>query len=155
MSEVYRFETRDENGSEEGSRRDFDVGIDTDYFVWEDVLEEIGRFENFDIAMKFTGEEWYSFSKPLRDYILAKRLLYKIPIETNPSTKADDPDCVKDRPPALDMDAKRSSDENVTVRSRSSNRVEQEISGIRQRRHWFFDAKNWLEPISCCSSIWS
>ena len=116
MSEVYRFETRDENGSEEGSRRDCDVGIDTDHFVWEDVLEEIGRFENFDIAMKFTGEEWYSFSKPLRDYILAKRLLYKIPIETNPESKV----------PDLDPDAKRSSDVNVTVRSRSSNRVEQE-----------------------------
>ena len=57
---------------------------------------------------------------------MAKRLLDKVSIETNPSTKADDPDCVKDRPPALDMEAKQSSDVNVTVRSRSSNRVEQE-----------------------------
>ena len=43
MSEVYREETRDENGSEEGSRRNFDVGIYTDQFIWEDVLEELGR----------------------------------------------------------------------------------------------------------------
>ena len=116
MSEVYREETRDENGSVEGSRRDYDVGIETDQFVCEDGLEEIGRFENFDIAMKFTGEEWYSFSKPLRDYILAKRLLYKISIETNPESKV----------PDLDPDAKRSSDVNVTVRPRAFNRVEQE-----------------------------
>ena len=57
---------------------------------------------------------------------MAKRLLDKVSIETNPSSKADDPDCVKDRPPALDLEAKQSSDVNVTVRSRSSNRVEQE-----------------------------
>ena len=58
MSEVYREDTRDENGSQEGSRHDFDVGIDTDDFVWEDVLEEIGRFENFDLVMRFTQDEW-------------------------------------------------------------------------------------------------
>ena len=38
MSEVYREETRDENGSSEGSHRDHDVGIETDDFVWEDDL---------------------------------------------------------------------------------------------------------------------
>ena len=68
MSEVYREETRDENGSEEGSRRDCDVGTETNNFVWEDVLEEIGRLEKFDIAMGFTHDEWFSLSKPLRDY---------------------------------------------------------------------------------------
>ena len=126
MSEVYREETHDESGSSEGSCDDQNVGIETENFVWEDVLEEITRFENFDLAMKFTTDEWSSFSGSLRSYIMAKRLLFQIPIETNPSSKTDDHDCVKDRPPALDMDAKQSSDVNVTVRSRSSNRVEQE-----------------------------
>ena len=119
MSEVYREETHDESGSSEGSCDDQNVGIETENFVWEDVLEEITRFENFDLAMKFTTDEWASFSGSLRSYILAKRLLSKITIETNPSSKTD-------RPPALDLEAKQSSDVNVTVRSRSSNRVEQE-----------------------------
>ena len=57
---------------------------------------------------------------------MVKRLLDRTSIETNPKSKPDDPDCVKDCRPSLDMDAKRSSDVNVTVRSRSSNRVEQE-----------------------------
>ena len=124
MSEGYREDTRDENGSQEGSRHDYDVGIDTNNFVWEDVLEEIGRFENFDLAMRFTQDEWISFSKPLRDYIKAKRLLDLVPIETNPSSNAGDR--VPGRPTGVDMEAKQSSDGNVTVRPRTSNRVEQE-----------------------------
>ena len=94
MSEVYREETHDESGSSEGSCDDQNVGIETENFVWEDVLEEISRFENFDLAMKFTTDEWSSFSGSLRSYIMAKRLLFQIPIETNPSSKTDDPDCV-------------------------------------------------------------
>ena len=124
MSEVYREETHDESGSSEGSCDDQNVGIETENFVWEDVLEEISRFENFDLAMKFTTDEWASFSGSLRSYILAKRLLFRIPIETNPSSNAGDrvPGC----PTSVDMEAKRSSDVNVTVRPRTSNRVEQE-----------------------------
>jgi hypothetical protein len=57
---------------------------------------------------------------------MAKIFLDKISIETSPEFKDDDPDSVKDCRPGLDMDAKQSSDVNVTVRSRSSNRVEQE-----------------------------
>jgi len=57
---------------------------------------------------------------------MAKRLLDKVSLETNPESKQDNPDSVKDCRPSLDMDAKRSSDVNVTVRSRASNRVEQE-----------------------------
>ena len=89
-------------------------------------MEEIGRFENFDVDLVFTPEEWYSFSKSLREYILAKRLLSKVSIETNPGSKIDDLDCAKDRRPDLDPEAKRSSDVNVTVRPRASGRVEQE-----------------------------
>ena len=57
---------------------------------------------------------------------MAKLLLDKVPIETNPGSKIDDLDCVKDRRPVLDPEAKRSSDVSVTVRPRASNRVEQE-----------------------------
>jgi hypothetical protein len=52
--------------------------------------------------------------------------LDKVSIEKNPESKVDDPDCVKESRPDLDMDAKRSSDVHVTVRSRSSNRVKQQ-----------------------------
>ena len=64
----------------------------------------MGRFENFDLAMRFTNDEWFSFSKPLRDYIKAKRLLDLIPIETNPSSNTDVR--AKVRPTGVDMDAK-------------------------------------------------
>ena len=76
---------------------------------------------------------------------MAKRHLDKVPIETNPSSNAGDrvPGC----PTGVDMDAKRSSDVNVTVRPRTSNRARN--SGIRQRRDWLFNAKNWLELITC------
>ena len=55
---------------------------------------------------------------------MAKRHLDKVPIETNPSSNAGDR--VPGRPTGVDMKAKRSSDGNVTVRPRTSNRVEQE-----------------------------
>ena len=124
MSEGYREDTRDEIGSREGSRHDGDVGIDREDFVWEEVLEEMGRIENFDTAMRFTHDDWFSLSPPLRDYIRAKRLLDSIPIETNPNSNADVR--AKVRPIGVDMEAKRSSDGNVTVRPRTSSRVEQE-----------------------------
>ena len=74
---------------------------------------------------------------------MAKRLLDKVSLETNPESKQDNPDSVKDCRPSLDMDAKRSSDVNVTVRSRASNRVEQDTvkSGKEDR---IFNAKNSL-----------
>ena len=126
MSGVYREDTRDESGSDQGSCNGHDVGSETDEFIWKDVLEEIGRFKNFDHTMKFTIEDWDSFSRSLRRYIIAKRLLDRTSIETNPEFKVDDLDYEKDCRPDLNMDAKRSSDVHVTVRSRSSNRVEQQ-----------------------------
>ena len=80
---------------------------------------------------------------------MAKRLLDKVSIETNPGSKVDDPDSVKDRRPDLDMEAKLSSDANVTVQPRASERSGANNSGIRQRRHWLFNAKSWLELITC------
>ena len=61
-----------------------------DDFIWEDVSEEIERFEKFDVDMQFTTSEWRSFSKSLRDYIVAKRLLSKVsnnigPVSDSPS----------------------------------------------------------------------
>ena len=75
---------------------------------------------------------------------MAKRLLDKVSIETNPGSKVDDPDSVKDRRPDLDMEAKLSSDANVTVESRAYERSGAKNSGIRQRRDWIFNAKNSL-----------
>ena len=63
----------------------------------------------------------FESSKPLRDYIKAKRLLDLILIETNPSSNPGDR--VPGRLTGVDMEAKRSSDVNVTVRPRTSNRV--------------------------------
>ena len=131
MSEVYREDTRDENGSDDpdsvkdrqGSCDNDYVGIETDDFVWGDALEEICRFENFSVDMAFKSCSHFSQSLVI---FMAKRLLDKVSLETNPESKQDNPDSVKDCRPSLDMDAKRSSDVNVTVRSRASNRVEQE-----------------------------
>ena len=53
-SEDYREDTQGENDSNEGSSSDHIVELETDDFVWEDVLEEIGRFENFNVDMTFT-----------------------------------------------------------------------------------------------------
>ena len=75
---------------------------------------------------------------------MAKRLLNKVSIETNPGSKVDDPDSEKDRRPDLDMEAKLSSDANVTVKSRAYERSGAKNSGIRQRRDWIFNAKNSL-----------
>ena len=54
MSEEYREETQGGNDSNEGSSSDHIAELETDDFVWEDVLEEIGRFENFNVDMTFT-----------------------------------------------------------------------------------------------------
>jgi hypothetical protein len=126
MSEVYRKVAHDESGSDKGSRNDHDQGINAGDFVWEDVLEEISRFENFEIAMKFTNKEWDSFSVSLRNYISARRLLNRLPMETNPESKIDDPFRAMDHRPGLDSDVNKNSDVNVTVQSRSSNKVEHE-----------------------------
>ena len=125
MSEDYVEDTHGDINSEVGSTSDHSAFMELVDFVWEDALEEICRFENFCVDMTFTRKSMFSFSQSLL-ISMAKRLLDKVSIETNPSSKADDPDCAKDRPTGLDMDAKQSSDVNVTVRSRASNRVEQE-----------------------------
>ena len=54
MSEVYREDTQGDIDSNEGSSSDHIAKLETDDFVWEDVLEEIGRFENFNVDMTFT-----------------------------------------------------------------------------------------------------
>ena len=54
MSEDYREDTQGWNDSDEGSSSDHIAELETDDFVWEDVLEEIGRFENFNVDMTFT-----------------------------------------------------------------------------------------------------
>ena len=64
--------------------------MEMDDFIWEDVSEEIGRFEKLDVDMQFTTLEWRSFSKSLRIYIAAKRLLSEVsnnigPVSDSPS----------------------------------------------------------------------
>ena len=54
MSEEYREETQGDIDSNEGSSSDHIAELETDDFVWEDVLDEIGRFENFNVDMTFT-----------------------------------------------------------------------------------------------------
>ena len=54
MSEEYREDTQGGNDSNEESSSDHTAELETDDFVWEDVLEEIGRFENFNVDMTFT-----------------------------------------------------------------------------------------------------
>ena len=84
MSEGYREETQSEVDMTEphGVQQitapgdfgdypaDHNAELDMDNFIWEDVLEEIGRFENFDVDMTFSFSEWSSFSQHLRAYII-------------------------------------------------------------------------------------
>ena len=58
MSEEYREETQGDIDSNEGSSSDHIAELETDDFVWEDVLEEIGRHDIY-------NEDWFSFSQPL------------------------------------------------------------------------------------------
>ena len=55
---------------------------ETDDFVWEDVLEEIGRFESFNVDMTFT-RKMGSHSLSLY-YIIVKRILNKASSESGP-----------------------------------------------------------------------
>ena len=54
MSEEYREDTQGGNDSDEGSTNDYNAELETDDFVLEDLLEEISRFENFNVDMTFT-----------------------------------------------------------------------------------------------------
>ena len=54
MSKEYREETQGDIDSNEGSSSDHIAELETDDFVWADGLEEIGRFENFNVDMTFT-----------------------------------------------------------------------------------------------------
>ena len=54
MSDDYRKETQGDIDSSEGNSSDHIAELETDDFVWEDVLEEISRFENFNVDMTFT-----------------------------------------------------------------------------------------------------
>ena len=123
MSEGYREHTQNDSDDDVESPDGTTADKDTLEFVWEGILEEMGRYENFDVDMKFTRQEWMSLSQPLQGFILAQRLL-NIPQATkNPGSEVSN----------LDMDAKRSSDVNVTVRSRSVESGNEEIGSSMQR----------------------
>ena len=107
--------TRKVDDSDEGSTNDHSVELETDNFIWADVQEEIGRFENFTPDMKFTEQEWTSFSAPLQSYIRACRILHKVNLETVAEVIL----------PKMDSDAEPLMDTNVTRRSQSSSKAEQ------------------------------
>ena len=54
MSDDYREETQGDIDSDEGNSSNHIAELGTENFVWEDYLEEIGRFENLsvDICIK-------------------------------------------------------------------------------------------------------
>ena len=78
MSGDYVKDTQGDIGSELGTSGDHSAFMEMDDFIWEDVSEEIGRFEKLDVDMQFTTSEWRSFSKFLRVYITAMRLLSRV-----------------------------------------------------------------------------
>ena len=96
MSDDYREITQGEVVSEEGSSSEHIADLEMDDFVWEDVLEEIGRFERFDVDMPFTKSDWLTLSKYLRNYITAKHLLSKVSNNLGSDSKL----------PNLDLNAK-------------------------------------------------
>ena len=79
MSDDYVKDTQGDIGRELGTFGDHSAFMEMGDFIWEDVSEEIGRFEKLDVdTMQFTTSEWRSFSKSLLHYIAAKRLLSKV-----------------------------------------------------------------------------
>ena len=66
MSEDYVKDTQGDIGRELGTSSDHSALMEMDNFIWEDVSEEIERFEKFDVDMQFTTSEWRSFSMSLR-----------------------------------------------------------------------------------------
>ena len=116
MSEDYVEDTHGDINSESGSTSDRSAFMEMGDFVWEDVSEEIGRFENFSLDMQFTTTEWRSFSKSLRNYITAKRLLSKVASNIVQMTNS----------PILDSEAKSIVDGNVIVRPYSLSGTEQQ-----------------------------
>ena len=117
MSDDYREETQVDIDSDSGSSSDHNAEMDIGNFVWEDVLGEMGRFDNFDVDMPFTRPEWRSFSKSLQNYITAKRLLSR-------ASNRIDSDIIV---PNYDLNAKSIVDGNVTIRPPSMSRTEQTL----------------------------
>ena len=116
MSEDYVEDTQGEINSELGSTSDHSAIVEMDDFIWGDVSEEIGRFENFNVDTPFTTEQWRTFSKSLRNYIMAKRLLSKVSNNIDPMSY----------PPNVDLEAKSIDDGNVTVRPYSLSKAVQQ-----------------------------
>ena len=133
MSEDYVKDTQGDIGRELGTFGDHSAFMEMDDFIWEDVSEEIGRFEKLDVDMQFTTSEWRSFSMSLRNYIAAKRLLSRVanyigPVSDSPSwiwTQCQLLLCVRALATFISKDGAT-------------------ISGIWQRRDWLFNAKNRL-----------
>ena len=133
MSEDYVKDTHGDIVRELGTSSDHSALMERDDFIWEDVSEEIERFKKFDVDMQFTTSEWRSFSKSLRIYIAAKRLLSKSsnnigPVSDSSSwiwTQSQLLMCVRASAAFISKDGAK-------------------IRGIRQRRDWLFNAKNRL-----------
>ena len=119
MSNDYREETQYEVDSEEGDHVNHTAGTDIDGTLVEQIMNEIAGLDNFDINAEFTIEEWRSFSTLLRKYISAWKFARKVPHKTAP--KAEIPDAVEEA----------TLNDNVTIRHRTSHKVEQDIVGTR------------------------
>ena len=114
MSDGYREDTRDEFDYDEGDHIAQTASNDAKEFSEETLMEEIGKFKNFNLDGRFSVDEWYSFSPALRAYISAWRVVRKAPTIIRP--KITDPDVISEFEPLTDA--------NVTVRQRTSARVE-------------------------------
>ena len=115
MSESYYEHTQNDSDDDVESPDIQPAAIDTPDFVLEGILEEMGAFMNFDVNKTFTRQEWQGLSQPLQGFIISQRLSSRHQSNKNPGPELSN----------SDMDAKPSSDVNVTVRSRTSNKVEQ------------------------------
>ena len=144
MSEEYREDTQGDNDSVVESTDNYIAELKTDDFIWADVLEEIGRFDNFSLGMMFTQKEWNSFSRPLQEYIRAKRLIHKATLETVP-------DFILSK---VDLEAKSMLDTNVTIRPRSSSKMEQQSVESGNEEIGSSMQKNFIELVKCEGRIW-
>ena len=133
MSEDYVKDTQGDIGRELGTFGDHSALMEMDNFIWEDFSEEIGRFEKLDVDMQFTTSERRSFSKSLRDFIAAKRLLSKV--SNNIGPVSDSSSWIWTQCQLLMC---------VCASAAFISKDGAKISGIRQRRDCLFNAKNRL-----------
>ena len=136
MSDDYREITQGDIGSDEGNSSDHIAELETEDFVWEDYLEEIGRFENLSVDI--------CIERVVLIFSLSLQLYHG---ETPPKQSFQQ---FRFRLQTTQFGFGRKVYRGC-LRGHRSHPLAMggaKICGIRQRRDWLFNAKNCLKLIT-------